>query len=68
MLHRQLHGDATAHAVTDKIGHLDAECFQECRGVGRQLLVGQRSVNISGMTVALQFDRDDLAGGREGRQ
>jgi hypothetical protein len=68
VLHGQLQGHGAAQAVTDKIGSPDAERVQEYRGVGRHLLVGQRPVDVSGVAVALQFDRDDLARRREGGQ
>ena len=57
MTDRHLQGDATAHAVTGNVGALDTEVNEEGHRVVGHLLVRDRTVDVGGVTVALQLDR-----------
>jgi len=59
-IERQLKRDRAAHAVADEVGALDVEGVEQCRGVGGHALVAQRSRDVAGASVALQFDGDHL--------
>ena len=62
MPHRELEGRTTPHAVAEDVGPFDVEVPQQGGDIVGHLLVGERTVDVGGVTVPLQLDGDDLAG------
>jgi hypothetical protein len=64
----ELQGDCAAQAVPNGMNAGDTEGMDECRNVLGQLPIAKRPVDVGGVTVTLQLDRDDPVPGRERRQ
>ena len=67
MAHGDLQRDTASHTVAENVGALAPEVLEQRRDVVRQLLVGQRPIDVGRAPVALELDRNDLPRSRQNR-
>ncbi len=68
VLDGDLQGNADSHAPPKEVSLFDLELPEECGGVVRQLLIGERPINVGRVPVSLLFNGGDLPGRGQGRQ
>jgi len=59
---RQLQAGGAAHAVADNVGVVDLKVTDQGRRVVGHLLVRERPIDVGGMPMSLQLDRDHPPG------
>jgi hypothetical protein len=65
----QLECNRASHAVPHEVGASDVERLEQRRGIPRHVLVGEWSIDVARVTVALQLDRDHVeVTGKRGKQ
>src|SRR5215813_12111190 len=61
-------GNGSSHAIAEEVRVLDLQLFQQRGGVIRHLLETQRPVDVVGMPMPLQLDRNHLMSLRQRRE
>src|SRR5262249_28369248 len=64
----RLPGNGSSHAIAEEVRVLDLQLFQQRGGVIRHLLETQRPVDVVGMPMPLQLDRNHLMSLRQRRE
>jgi hypothetical protein len=65
VLDGEVEGDGATHAVPEDVGLRDVQVPQQAHHVGGQVRTGERPVDVTGPSVALEVGGDDLAGRRQ---
>lgn len=68
MAHGDLQGGQSAEAEAEEVGLLDAEFVQQGHHVTGQVRHRDRTVDVGGVSVALEFGSHDVPGGGQGGQ